>query len=146
MRTRSTSGKVKAPWYCAGLQFECTGCGYCCSGQPGYVYVNQEEIEALSQFLQIGSDEFELHFVRFVGKDKSLIERPNGDCIFLDSVTRHCMVYDLRPRQCRSYPFWPSIVKSRPAWLAACRTCLGCGKGRLFTREEIDRYKSMIDV
>jgi hypothetical protein len=36
------------PWYKDGLRFTCTGCGDCCTGAPGYVWVNKEEIEALA--------------------------------------------------------------------------------------------------
>ena len=38
----------KKPWYADGLQFECTQCGDCCTGAPGYVWVNKSEIEALA--------------------------------------------------------------------------------------------------
>ena len=34
------------PWYKDGLRFQCTGCGDCCTGGPGYVWVNQAEIDA----------------------------------------------------------------------------------------------------
>ena len=36
------------PWYAEGLKFQCTGCGDCCTGAPGYVWVNQAEIDALA--------------------------------------------------------------------------------------------------
>ena len=29
-----------------GLRFECTQCGDCCTGAPGYVWVNKAEISA----------------------------------------------------------------------------------------------------
>ena len=38
---------VKTKWYQAGLRFGCTQCGNCCSGPPGYVWVNREEIRAI---------------------------------------------------------------------------------------------------
>ena len=134
------------PWYHQGLRFECTGCGYCCSGQPGYVYVNQQEIELLAAFFQISPQAFEAQFVRQVGSEKSLIERPNGDCIFLDITSRKCVVYELRPRQCRSFPFWPSNVKTQRAWERICRTCPGCGQGPLHSQEEIEQRMRMIDI
>ena len=28
------------PWYRDGLRFECTRCGHCCTGAPGYVWVD----------------------------------------------------------------------------------------------------------
>jgi Fe-S-cluster containining protein len=36
------------PWYKEGLRFKCTACGDCCTGAPGFVWVNKEEMEALA--------------------------------------------------------------------------------------------------
>lgn len=138
--------RTATPWYHEGLRFQCTECGYCCSGQPGYVYVNEEEIELLANFFQISPGEFEVQFVRVVGDKRSLIERPNGDCIFLDPVLRKCLVYEFRPRQCRSFPFWPSNLKTKRAWERICRTCPGCGQGPLYRQAEIERRMRMIDI
>lgn len=33
-----------------------------------------------------------------------LSQKPNDDCIFLDSTTRLCQVYDKRPDVCRRFP------------------------------------------
>ncbi len=38
------------PWYQFGLRFQCTGCGDCCTGAPGYVWINKAEIKAMSDF------------------------------------------------------------------------------------------------
>jgi len=39
------------------------------------------------------------------GTDLYLLQsRPNGDCHFLDPITRLCQVYDLRPGVCREFP------------------------------------------
>ena len=40
----------KTPWFKDGLRFECTQCGDCCTGSPGYVWVNDEEISALAEY------------------------------------------------------------------------------------------------
>ena len=39
---------MNEPWYRDGLKFACTGCGDCCTGEPGYVWVNKAEIETLA--------------------------------------------------------------------------------------------------
>ena len=39
------------PWYRYGLSFECTQCGNCCTGGPGFVWVEEEEIRAIADFL-----------------------------------------------------------------------------------------------
>ena len=36
------------PWYQDGLRFQCTRCGACCTGAPGYVWVNDEELVAIA--------------------------------------------------------------------------------------------------
>ena len=47
-------------WYDEGLRFQCSQCGDCCTGAPGYVWVNQEEIEQLAAQLQFADvEEFE---------------------------------------------------------------------------------------
>ena len=35
-------------WYKDGLQFTCSQCGDCCTGAPGFVWVNGDEIRALA--------------------------------------------------------------------------------------------------
>jgi len=72
------------PWYKDGLRFTCSQCGDCCSGAPGYVWVNNEEIAALAALVGMSAAAFEDEYVRQVGIRKSLKEFPNGDCIFLD--------------------------------------------------------------
>ena len=127
-----------APWYQDGLQFECTGCGDCCTGAPGYVWVNREEIALLAAHLGMDVVEFEAKYVRAVGRRKSLIEYDNYDCVFLDSQTRKCTVYEARPRQCRTWPFWDSNVRTPKTWEHTCEVCPGSGKGKLYSVEEIE--------
>jgi Fe-S-cluster containining protein len=88
-------------------------------------------------------DEFEGRYVRQVGPDKSLIEYPDGDCIFLDRESRKCSVYAARPTQCRTWPFWDSNLATRKDWKWACEVCPGSGRGQLYSFEEIEiRRKS----
>ena len=121
---------MSEPWYHLGLKFACTGCGDCCSGAPGYVWVTKAEIAALAAALALPVEEFERQFVRLVGVRKSLVERANGDCALLDAETRQCRVYDARPRQCRTWPFWASNLSSPAAWEATAERCPGCNRGR----------------
>ena len=132
------SKKEKRPWYHHGLQFECTQCGACCSGAPGYVWVEQEEIDAMADSMGLAVDEFESQFVRRVGAQKSLREYPDGDCILLDPEHRTCLVYKARPVQCRTWPFWDSTLETKKAWKETCEECPGAGKGRLYSLEEIE--------
>ena len=134
------------PWYHKGLRFECLGCGRCCTGAPGYVYVVQAEIEALAEAVGIPVPEFERSHVRRVGRRRSLVELPNGDCIFYDRQKRQCEVYAVRPRQCRTWPFWQSNLRTPEQWDQTCRACPGSGRGRLVPLEEIAAQMGVIRV
>ena len=135
------------PWYHEGLRFECTGCGDCCSGGPGFVWVNNAEIAALAEFVgETDLDRFEQLYVRKIGIRKSLKEFPNYDCVFLDSETRRCTVYAARPRQCRTWPFWDSNLKSPDDWQHTCDVCPGSGKGKLYQIEQIEAQRKIVKI
>lgn len=134
------------PWYHEGLRFQCTQCGDCCTGAPGYVWVNQEEILALAKEIQLDPEEFERLYVRRVGVRKSLREFPNGDCVFFDGEARKCTVYGARPRQCRTWPFWDSNLKTPADWKQTCEVCPGSGKGKLYDLQTIEEQRKVMRV
>lgn len=134
------------PWYKDGLHFQCTQCGNCCTGAPGYVWVNKQEIETLAELLGMDVPRFEKRYVRKIGIRKSLIEYANGDCVFFDSETRRCNVYDARPRQCKTWPFWDSNIRSPEAWRTTCEVCPGSGKGTLVPLEQIEDQAAKIRI
>lgn len=134
------------PWYQKGLRFKCTGCGDCCTGVPGFVWVNKAEIEALAAGLAVTIEEFERKYVRKVGIRKSLVELSNGDCVFFDCKTRHCQVYHARPRQCRTWPFWESNLQTPSAWQDTAVSCPGCNHGHLYSIDEIQHRVSLRKV
>ena len=126
-------------WYKGGLKFGCTQCGNCCTGAPGYVWVTREEIVGLARFLGIPPGDLSRRYVRKAGSRYSLIEKPNGDCIF---YSKGCTVYPARPVQCRSFPFWPENLKSQTAWNEMAAECPGTGSGRLYQVENITRIRT----
>lgn len=133
------------PWYEKGLRFTCTGCGDCCTGAPGYVWVNQQEIDELA--VALGYDDvslFEQRYVRQIGIRRSLKERANYDCVLLDSKTRKCRAYTARPRQCRTWPFWDSNLKSLEAWQHTCSICPGSGQGELHPLTHIESQRKTV--
>jgi Fe-S-cluster containining protein len=135
-----------SPWYKDGLQFECSQCGDCCTGAPGFVWVNGEEIRALAEELNLDVEAFEAKYVRKVGIRKSLIEFPNGSCVFFNDDTRKCTVYNGRPRQCRTWPFWDSNLNSPDSWAHTCRVCPGSGQGKLYNLEQIETQRKIVKV
>jgi Fe-S-cluster containining protein len=131
------------PWYSGGLRFTCTECGNCCSGAPGYVWVNRDEIAALAARLNMTPEAFQRQYTRRVGLRRSLIENLNYDCVFLDAETRRCRVYEQRPRQCRSWPFWDSNLRSPEAWKSTCQVCPGSGRGKLYSLDVIEDHRPL---
>ncbi|HZZ28969.1 MAG TPA: YkgJ family cysteine cluster protein [Pirellulales bacterium] len=136
----------QAPWFQNGLRFQCTQCGDCCTGTPGYVWVTEDEIAALAKVVGLAADDFEARYVRRVGSRKSLLEYDNGDCVFFDSQARKCKVYQARPRQCRTWPFWDSNIRSPQAWKETCQVCPGSGKGKLYSVEEVLAQSAVIKI
>lgn len=131
-------------WYASGLSFTCTRCGNCCTGAPGYVWVNAEEVQQIAEFRGESVDETGRHFVRSVGTSLSLIERSNGDCIFYDRDGRGCTIYSVRPRQCRTWPFWHSNLRDESAWEETCKVCPGAGRGEFVPAAEVNRRSALI--
>jgi uncharacterized protein len=112
------------PWYKDGLRFKCTGCGECCTGSPGYVWLTLSEAEAMAEFLKIPVEEFMKKYTRQIGSRISLKEHPKTyDCVFLSG--KKCQVYSVRPKQCRTFPFWPENLKSAEHWKETAARCEG---------------------
>lgn len=130
-------------WYEAGLAFTCQECGCCCTGEPGYIWVSSDEILRLADRMEMDFETFEDRFVKKVGRRKSLIELPNGDCIFFDRFHRRCQIYSQRPIQCRTWPFWSSNLATQEDWENTSRSCKGCNRGEIVPLEEIQRRVEM---
>jgi hypothetical protein len=121
-------------WFAAGLRFECVGCGACCGGEEGNVWVTDADIERMAPATGMPAEEFRREYVKDVGTRKSLRERPNGECVMYENG---CRVYEARPEQCASWPFWLGNLESEEKWRAIAARCPGMGRGRLYSREEI---------
>ena len=132
------SGAAAEPWYQDGLAFTCTQCGACCTGAPGYVWVDADEVARIAAFRGESLETFGRQFLRQVGDRISLVEHRNGDCVFWDRRTKGCTVYEARPVQCRTWPFWPDNIATPEDWEDVVRVCPGSGQGQLFTVEQIE--------
>ncbi|MFN4260937.1 MAG: YkgJ family cysteine cluster protein [Gemmataceae bacterium] len=129
---------VNELWYQDGLRFRCTRCGNCCTGAPGFVWVQDMEIAALADYLREPVEQVVAVYTRTVNRARSLREKSNGDCVFYQAG-EGCTVYPARPRQCRTWPFWESNVATPEAWQQTCAICPGSGRGDLISVEEITR-------
>ena len=118
---------TSSPWYQTGLSFKCTGCGKCCTGSPGVVWVTEKEIELIAEFLGLSVQETLTKHTRKLGDRLALKEQPpkNGqfDCTFLKG--KQCEIYPLRPKQCQTFPWWGENLKSPEAWAEAGESCEG---------------------
>jgi Fe-S-cluster containining protein len=125
MAKRSKDGtNVVDLWYKDGLHFKCTGCGKCCTGEPGFVWITEEEIKQMALFLKISIDEFVRRYARKIFGRFSLIEnKVNFDCVFLKN--KQCQIYEARPQQCRKFPWWKEILQSKECWDETGKRCEG---------------------
>ena len=93
--------------------FETSACltcgGRCCTGESGYIFVNESEINDISNFLNINTKDFiskYLYRERFKYSIKERKVDNSYECVFYDASTNGCRVYEVRPIQCRTFPFW----------------------------------------
>jgi Fe-S-cluster containining protein len=136
----------RPPFYADGLRFECQGSGKCCTsrGAYGYVYLTPNDQKRFAKFFKLTVPAF---LKQYTGKTNGWVHLldpremgitgvPEGDCIFLDG--NRCKAYEGRPEHCRTWPFWPENMNPR-AWTSDIAVnCPGVGKGKLYSREEID--------
>jgi Fe-S-cluster containining protein len=142
---KPTDPEQDSPWYEDGLRFRCTRCGNCCTGPPGFVWVTDEEVDAIADFLCEDAEQFVPIYTRRLPRGLSLREKANGDCVFYEAG-KGCRIYPVRPRQCRTWPFWESNVGSPEAWEQTRRACPGAGIGELVPAEEITRRMKVIKL
>jgi Fe-S-cluster containining protein len=133
----------RPPWYAGGLRFTCTQCGDCCTGEPGYVWVSDEELAAIAAHRGESVEEVRDLYTRRDPRGRTLREKANGDCVFYDRRAG-CTVYPVRPAQCRTWPFWESNVATPADWQRTCAVCPGSGQGELISAEEITRRLKVI--
>lgn len=137
----------------AGLRFECTMCGNCCTGPEGYVLVTEAEAAGLAARLGLEVGVFLERYTRMTGRGRSLTEVATSfghDCVFLDRTRvpgkAVCGVYEDRPAQCRTWPYWKSNVSSRHAWERARRVCPGMGRGARTTPQQIRILRERVEM
>jgi uncharacterized protein len=135
----------EGPWYRDGLRFTCTRCGHCCTGEPGFVWVSDDEIDAIAAFRRQTRGEILGLYTKVAQRKRSLREKENGDCVFYEQGAG-CTIYDVRPRQCRTWPFWESNIRSPQAWEGTTRICPGSGQGELIPADEITRRLKVIKL
>jgi hypothetical protein len=103
----------------------CKNCeAYCCFGDPGFVWINQNDIFRISSYLSINTIDFMYQYLnridnRYSAKDIYTITGYYA-CIFFDDYDRRCTIYDVRPAQCRLYPFWDCFKHNKKLCFDEC--------------------------
>jgi Fe-S-cluster containining protein len=136
---------MSQPWYKDGLQFTCTQCGNCCTGEPGFVWVDDEELAAIAEFRGESLEMCREMHSRPDRRRRTLREKANGDCVFYER-TKGCTIYPVRPRQCRTWPFWESNLRTPETWQKTCAVCPGSDQGELISVEEITLRLKVVRV
>lgn len=124
------------PWYKNGLRFECTGCGKCCTGSPGNVWIDETEVNLMAEHLEISKKIFTRRYTKKRDGRLSLVEtKKDYACIFLKD--NRCSIYEVRPQQCRTFPWWKENLKSEESWKAAASYCEGINDSAPLTTPEV---------
>ena len=116
--------EIKDPWFKEGLRFKCTGCGKCCTGSPGYVFLSPSDQKRLENHLSLDTKIFKEKYTQQVDSRLSLIDQPGSTgCIFLKD--NQCSVYEARPTQCRTFPWWIQMIDEPKNWEESKERCEG---------------------
>ena len=114
----------KLSWFSEGLRFQCTGCGQCCTGSPGYVFLSSMDLHRLAKRFKLSPEAFSKKYTRFVEESYALLDHPNSfDCVFLKD--KKCSVYEDRPIQCRTFPWWLHHLQNKEQWEETAQRCEG---------------------
>lgn len=88
----------------------CDHCpGKCCRGRTGHIWINDQDLRALSSLLELNTIDFIDQYADRSDNRLSLKEQyveGSYDCVFFDVQKNSCLVYSARPNQCRQFPFW----------------------------------------
>ena len=117
-----------------GIFFECQRCGACCTGEPGVIYVDKDDVLRIAHYLDLSLTRLKKKYLYPYRDSYSIKEDTDGRCLFYQDG---CMVYPVRPGQCSTYPFWFENLRSLKRWRRVSRECAGIGRGSFYSKVEI---------
>ena len=117
-----------------GIFFECQRCGACCTGEPGIIYIDDDDVLRIAQFLDLPASSFIKQYLYPYGNGFSVLEDSTGKCLLYED---RCTVYPVRPGQCSTYPFWFENLRSLKKWRRVAKECAGIGRGTHYSKEHI---------
>ena len=77
-RSPTLAHMAQREWYSDGLRFECTQCGACCTGRPGFVLFSEDEAALITERLGVTPQEFHDTYTHDTPAGRSLAERLAG--------------------------------------------------------------------
>ncbi len=85
------------------VHYVCQRCNACCKW-PGDVRIGEEDVVAISAFLQLSEEEFLQKYTRLRTNRQglSLIEKDNHECVMLENGG--CRIHPVKPAQCAGFP------------------------------------------
>ena len=101
----------------------CEKCGGACCRWGGYVWVTEEDIQAMSEIMDLALETFADEYLRAAYGRLSLQERlweGESICSLFDPYNGRCLVYEARPEQCRTFPFWEAYRYNYQKLLEVC--------------------------
>ena len=69
---------MSPPWYQSGLRFTCTQCGHCCTGEPGFVWVDDADLAAIAEHRGETIDEVRGLYTRWTAAAGPCAKRPTA--------------------------------------------------------------------
>jgi Fe-S-cluster containining protein len=105
----------------ASARFECQVCGTCCRGEGG-IYLNEEEIDRIAEFLGGSREIFLEKYCRIRnGRTYIHIREDDGYCHF--AVDGKCTIHPVKPTPCRQWPFFQPMLADQANWDVARHSC-----------------------
>ncbi len=101
--------------------FECQKCGQCCLGFGG-TYVTPEDVQSISAYLGIGSEEFVSRYLAPSGNRRVLVQGKDGKCIFFNGL---CSIHPVKPKMCKAWPFIKPVLADVFNWKIMAGSCPG---------------------
>ena len=108
------------------FKFNTAACETCrgeCCRWGGYVWIREEDIQAMAELMNMDLDSFANEYVKAAYGRLSLQERlRDGEyhCCLFDHFNNRCLVYAARPEQCRTFPFWDAYLENYQLLLEIC--------------------------
>jgi uncharacterized protein len=83
-------------------EFSCQQCNECCR-QPGFVYLDQEEVEPIASYMNMSASQFVNEHCEIQDRTQLVLKKHADEaCIFLSE--KGCSIHAVKPAQCRSFP------------------------------------------